>query len=64
MLKKYIRQIEGHIDSVKELEDFPKTGVITIEYDIDQDAFTSTISNSEVSTRGNGGTTGSGTPFP
>ena len=64
MKKKYIRQIEGHIDSVKELEDFPEAGVITIEYDIDQDTFTSTISKGEVSTRNNGGTSGTGNPFP
>ena len=64
MEKKYIHSLKSHIHAVKAAGDFPTTGVITINYDIEQGIFTSTIDGSVIATSGNGGTSGSGNPFP
>lgn len=58
--KEYIQKLNSHIDAVKASESFPKSGVITITYDIETESFISTI-DSGVSAKDAGN---NGDPFP
>lgn len=63
-LKAYKKTLKNHLKDVKEgvcETPFPKSGVITLTYDIESETLISTYDN-EIQTRGDGGN--SGNPFP
>lgn len=59
-MKEYKNALKDHLKKVKEIE-FPKSGVITLTYDIESETLISTI-NKIITKNNDGGN--SGDPFP